>query len=170
MRIQGSPRITQKALKSVEWNLASSWTASRQEDHDGSFGWPLHLLLLHHKSLCIHNLYSFQSSSVPQRWLISEDRCFGDWVISWVMRFSLLNLRVQGKPRQVCTLSKSLNHIDSDSKESAHNSGELGLIPGLGRSSGEGREWQPTPVFLPGEFHGREAWRATVHGIANRHL
>ena len=28
------------------------------------------------------------------------------------------------------------------------------------------KEWQPTPVFLPGESHGRGAWRATVHGVA----
>ena len=31
--------------------------------------------------------------------------------------------------------------------------GELGSIPGLGRSSGEG-ERLPTPVFWPGEVHG----------------
>ena len=42
----------------------------------------------------------------------------------------------------------------SDSKESACNVGDLGLIPGLGRSPGGGA-WQPTPVFLPGEFHGQ---------------
>ena len=30
------------------------------------------------------------------------------------------------------------------------------LIPGSGRSSGEG--WQPTPVFLPGNFHGKRSW------------
>ena len=29
--------------------------------------------------------------------------------------------------------------------------GDLGSIPGLGRSPG-GREWQPTPVFLPGGY------------------
>ena len=29
----------------------------------------------------------------------------------------------------------------------------LGSSPGLGRSP-QGREWLPTPVFLPGEFHG----------------
>ena len=31
------------------------------------------------------------------------------------------------------------------------------------------KAWQPTPVFLPGEFHrdrDREAWRATVHRVA----
>ena len=33
-------------------------------------------------------------------------------------------------------------------KESARNVGDVGLIPGLGRSPGGG---QPTPVFLPGE-------------------
>ena len=27
------------------------------------------------------------------------------------------------------------------------------------------REWLPTPVFLPGEFHGQRSWRATVHGV-----
>ena len=35
-----------------------------------------------------------------------------------------------------------------DSKESACNAGDLGLIPELRRSPGGG---QPAPVFLPGE-------------------
>ena len=26
------------------------------------------------------------------------------------------------------------------------------------------REWVPTPVFLPGEFHDRGAWQDIVHG------
>ena len=38
-------------------------------------------------------------------------------------------------------------------KASAWNAGDPGLIPGSGRSPGEGK-WQPTPVFLPGESHG----------------
>ena len=29
-----------------------------------------------------------------------------------------------------------------------------------------GWEQQPTPVFLPGEFMDRGAWRAAVHGVA----
>ena len=41
-------------------------------------------------------------------------------------------------------------------KESACDEGGLSLIPGLGRSPGEGN---PTPVFLPGESHG---WRSLV--------
>ena len=42
----------------------------------------------------------------------------------------------------------------SDCKESACNAGDSGSIPGLGLSPGRGR-WQPTPVFLSGEFHGQ---------------
>ena len=38
----------------------------------------------------------------------------------------------------------------SAGKEFAHNVGDLGLIPGLGRSPGEGKGY---PVFWPGEFH-----------------
>ena len=38
----------------------------------------------------------------------------------------------------------------SASKESICSVGDLGLIPGLGRE----REWLPSPVFWPGEFHG----------------
>ena len=40
----------------------------------------------------------------------------------------------------------------SDGKESACNAEDPGLIPGLGRSPGEG---DGTPVLLPGEFHGQ---------------
>ena len=42
----------------------------------------------------------------------------------------------------------------SDGKEPACNAGDPGLIPGLGRSPGERNgNPQPTPVFLPREFH-----------------
>ena len=39
-------------------------------------------------------------------------------------------------------------------KESACNAGDLGLIPELGRSHGEGNGYPPQSVFWPGEFHG----------------
>ena len=41
-------------------------------------------------------------------------------------------------------------------KESACDAGDLGSIPGLGRFPWRGK-WQPTPVFLPGEFHGQRS-------------
>ena len=44
---------------------------------------------------------------------------------------------------------------DSDGKESACNAGEPSLNLGLGRSPGA--ENVPTPVFLPGEFHGQRS-------------
>ena len=64
----------------------------------------------------------------------------------------------------------SLNWINStfpdgsDGKESACNAEDQGSIPWLGRPPGEG-EWQPTPVFLPGEFHDRRAWWVTIHAV-----
>ena len=55
----------------------------------------------------------------------------------------------------------------SDSKESACNAGDMGSIPGSGRSPGEGNGYPSGslldngyPVFLPGEFHGQ---RSLVH-------
>ena len=56
----------------------------------------------------------------------------------------------------------------SDSKESAYSAGDLGLIPGWGRSSGEGNGY-PLQYFLPGEFHGQLSLVAAVHRVAVRH-
>ena len=57
-------------------------------------------------------------------------------------------------------------------KKSACNEGDVGLIPGSGRSPGGGkqttnynyvsgcdrrRQWHPTPVLLPGKSHGRRS-------------
>ena len=44
----------------------------------------------------------------------------------------------------------------SDSKASVYNVGDLGSIPGLGRSPWR-RKWQPTPVLLPGKSHGQRS-------------
>ena len=46
----------------------------------------------------------------------------------------------------------------SVSKESTCKAGdaEEGSIPGSGRSPWR-RAWQPTPVFIPGEFHGQRS-------------
>ena len=42
------------------------------------------------------------------------------------------------------------------SKKSTCNARDVGSVPGSGRFPGE-RKWQPTPVFLPGEFHGQRS-------------
>ena len=48
---------------------------------------------------------------------------------------------------------------------SARAAGEVGSIPGSGRSPGRGK-WQPSPLFLPGKSMGRGAWQVTVHRVA----
>ena len=58
-----------------------------------------------------------------------------------------------------CWMHRPLLQIcSSDCKVCACNAGDLGSIPGLGISSWR-RKWQPTPVLLPGKFHG---WRNLV--------
>ena len=52
----------------------------------------------------------------------------------------------------------------SDGKESSCNAGELGLIPGLGRSPGEGNVYPVQYTCLENSMD-RGAWRATVHGV-----
>ena len=52
-----------------------------------------------------------------------------------------------------------------DGKESASNAGDLGSIPRLGRSLGEGNS-NPLQYSLPAEFHGQRSL-VTVHGVTN---
>ena len=65
----------------------------------------------------------------------------------------------------------------SDSKESVCNVGDLGSIPGWGRSHGEGNG--STPVFLPEEVHGQRSpmgyspWGHKVSdmtGLTHKHM
>ena len=53
----------------------------------------------------------------------------------------------------------------SDGKESACNPGDLGSIPGLGRSPGEGNG-NPLQYSCLENPMGRGGWQATVHGAA----
>ena len=48
--------------------------------------------------------------------------------------------------------------LSSDGKASACNAGDLGSTPQVGKIPWR-RKWQPTPVVLPGKFHG---WRSLV--------
>ena len=53
----------------------------------------------------------------------------------------------------------------SDSKESACNTGDLGLIPGSGRSPGEENGY-PFQYSCLENFMDKGAWWATVHGVS----
>ena len=59
----------------------------------------------------------------------------------------------------------AVNSDGSDDKESACNGGDLGLIPGSGRSPGEenGNPLQYSCLENPMD---RGAWQAVVHGVA----
>ena len=78
--------------------------------------------------------------------------------------FFKLQTSIKKHPRKIKTFhgnSRVLSMAQSPfggsvSKEPACNAGDLGSIPGLGRSPWR-RKWQPTPVFLPGKFHGQRS-------------
>ena len=53
----------------------------------------------------------------------------------------------------------------SDGKESACNAGDLGLIPGLGRSAGRGHGYTLQYSCLENPMD-KGAWRATVYCVA----
>ena len=52
----------------------------------------------------------------------------------------------------------------SDGEESACNAGDLGLIPGSGRSPGEGNG-NPLQFSCLDNSRDRGAWQAIVHGV-----
>ena len=52
----------------------------------------------------------------------------------------------------------------SAGKESACSAGDLGSIPGLGRSPGDGNG-NPLQYSCLGNPMGRGAWQPTVHGV-----
>ena len=64
----------------------------------------------------------------------------------------------------VLILGLSRLYHDSDGKESACNVGDTGLIPGLGRSPGEGIGYPLQNSYL-GNPMDRGAWRAPVLGV-----
>ena len=57
----------------------------------------------------------------------------------------------------------------SDSKESACSAGDLGLIPGLGRSPGEGNG-NPLQYCCLGNPMDKGAWWATDHGVSKNQI
>ena len=66
----------------------------------------------------------------------------------------------QTRLKQLSSSSSSIQSMGLpgalDGKESACSVGDLGLIPGWERFPWR-RPWQPTPVFLLGEFHGHRS-------------
>ena len=55
-----------------------------------------------------------------------------------------------------------MGSLESDTTERLHFHFSLSLFTFMHWR----RKWQPTPVFLPGESQGREAWWAAIYGVA----
>ena len=68
--------------------------------------------------------------------------------------------------KNICQLIWAF-HGGADGKESACNAGDLGLIPGSGRSPEEGNG-NPLQYSCLDNSMDRGAWRATVHGVSKR--
>ena len=98
------------------------------------------------------------------------------WLVCWKM--GILTIRILGTQYKSSILefwtdcenygtwnrSRKGFPSDSDSKESAYSEGDPGSIPGSGRFPWR-RKWLPTPVVLPGEFHGQKN-----HGLQSMDL
>ena len=74
--------------------------------------------------------------------------------------FCILSGNLMGQRRHL-TMSREIWGLSSVSKESACNAGDPGLIPGLGRSPGEGNGNPLQYSYLENPI-GRGAWWATV--------
>ena len=85
---------------------------------------------------------------MPKTKIIVYEAFKCDWDWTWDSGASQAALVVKNAPANV-----------GDGRDS-------GLIPGLGRSPGEGND--NPPVFLPGESHGQSSWWTTVHGVTKR--
>ena len=69
----------------------------------------------------------------------------------WINKKHMLPLICSGGYGYLLVLSG-----DSDGKESSWSMGDLGLIPGLGRSPGEGNG-NPLQYSCPGKSHGQQS-------------
>ena len=106
-------------------------------------------------------------------YLAGSGKSSGEGRVEWLIR-ALLALRSalsaacwgsglppSWQPRALdsqCCLRCSADDLPgaSDSQESACNGGDPGSLPGSGRFPWR-REWQPSPVLLPDEFHGKRS-------------
>ena len=115
--------------------------------------------------------------------LCESEREFNNLLATWLWGklFKLLSLHLwninkiasasqhccQGINKKSHTHTHTHTHMQSprwsSSKGSACQCRRHGFDPCVGKIP-QRRKWQPTPIFLPGESHGRRAWQATVHG------
>ena len=147
-----------------------------RQEREGGFGW--YIGSLHNKAswngwLNNRNLLSHSSGSQKPKIKVTERLCSKSvWLADkWLALFSLCLLYVWMLWPGLCPFSTFMGFPGGASgKESAHQCKRCRrcvFYPWMGKIPWR-RAWQPTPVFLPGEFSlDRGAWQATVHGVAN---
>ena len=99
--------------------------------------------------------------------------CIVHFMMPWNMK---LQRQTEVAPRKsTCTLTSSdfnlfywASLVAQMVKNLPVNVGDLGLIPGLGRSPGEGHG-NPSPYSCLENSKDRGVWRATVHGVTIGH-
>ena len=85
---------------------------------------------------------------------------------NFTFTFTLLVIQIPSSYKDACHIGLGFPS-GSDGKESACSVGDLGLIPELGRFPGEGNDY-PLQFSCLKNSIDREAWWATVHGVAKR--
>ena len=86
----------------------------------------------------------------------------------WILLLGLGNQALSSEFVKRFPLAYNMGFLcGSDGKESAYSAGDLGSIPELERSPGEGNG-NATPVFLPGECHGQR-WAPVLGSQRVRH-
>ena len=82
----------------------------------------------------------------------------------------------RGKTTDICCISEAVGFPGgSGIKNLPVSAGDAGAIPGSGIYSGKGK-WKPTPVFLPGKYHGQRklvgysprGHKKVGHGLATK--
>ena len=108
----------------------------------------MHIYRRQNESLTLsENIFAKQFSILKDTWLPYSSWCWLHFLPICIM-YSFVTCFIHS-----CHLSSTWGFpCGSAGKESACNAGDLGLISGLGRPTGEGKG--STPVFWPWEFHG----------------
>ena len=93
--------------------------------------------------------------------------CYHLSVRPWVSRITLWAPKFFSQQWEVqATFLISFGSVVKNPPANAGDRGDVGLIPGLIRSPAGGND-NPTPVFLPGKFHGQGSLVCyIIHGVA----
>ena len=149
----GKARAKQNRIwpKCVDWNVFVSYIIPQQTTDASSWVsyWKMSVFdycilntVLHGMCFAVRFVQYIQST---------YSSCSGSHVYTYGINL-ILYTDLSGVPRWL------------SGKESACNTGYTSSIPESGRFPRR-EKWQPTPVFLPGNFMAWRAWRATVRGV-----